>query len=202
MPGAYQATPPPGKPGNGFLHASKRGQERAQRGKFVNMHFSFDNLVIKCYFGMVRMVKVKMIQLANPKPACTGVPRHHQPLARGSHEKSAIPRTFRIMNKLYQLSMLLLGALPSSLDLHCNPSESRIPAKIFSRRGAEAQRKQCMAFLVGLSLRLCASARDIPSARFWLRLAALCVLRLFAANRHNVLSMNVLHKYNAHFNQG
>jgi hypothetical protein len=29
------------------------------------------------------------------------------------------------------------------------------------------------AFLFGLSLRLCASARDVPSARFWLRLAAM-----------------------------
>jgi hypothetical protein len=36
------------------------------------------------------------------------------------------------------------------------PSESRIPAKIFSRRGAETQRKTGRAFLLGLSLRLCA----------------------------------------------
>jgi hypothetical protein len=81
---------------------------------------------------------------------------------------------------------------PKRARLYCNPSESRSPAKIFSRRGAEAQRKQCMAFLVGLSLRLCASARDIPSARSWLRLAA---LRLIVPNQASIVLKRAKTRY-------
>jgi hypothetical protein len=51
-------------------------------------------------------------------------------------------------------------------SLHCKPSESRIPAKIFSRRGAEPQRKPGRAFLLGLSLRLRALRETFPRHGF------------------------------------
>jgi hypothetical protein len=35
---------------------------------------SFDNLGTKCYFGTMTKVKVKMVQLSRPRPACTPGP--------------------------------------------------------------------------------------------------------------------------------
>jgi hypothetical protein len=45
------------------------------RTKFkAGFEFSLDILATNCYFGMVTMAKLKMIQLANPKPSCMRVP--------------------------------------------------------------------------------------------------------------------------------
>jgi hypothetical protein len=102
------------------------------------------------------------------------------------------PRSLRLCANLGKRGIRLRLAA-----LYCNPSESLIPAKIFSRRGAETQRKPGLAFFLGLSLRLCASARDVPSARFWLRRAALGLLSLFAPNQVKCLSVNHLQRNRA-----
>jgi hypothetical protein len=66
--------------------------------------------------------------------------------------------------------------------LGCNHSESRSFARIFSPR----------------SLRLCA---HLGKRGIWLRRAALRILRLFATNQLNLLSMNSLHTKSAFFNR-
>jgi hypothetical protein len=47
----------------------------------------------------------------------------------------------QLANRGHPLPAAASGQPPNCAQLYCNPAESRLPAKIFSRRGAEAQRK-------------------------------------------------------------